>query len=226
MSDIVYYVILSVCTSIFASIFSLLFLSGYQKREEAGISVKDYYFTVKKIRFFTLALLLSALGGFLQGLYGSSRIDVIGMIFIMNILPFLAWIDKKERIVPNSYLIRMLVVSVIYILAKIFVGLVSGSGVLSVISSALLGIAIMFIPMYLGHLISRGGVGAGDVKLLAVIGIFLGFRSSYMLLMVAFIVAAVFCLVQLIRKRITMKSHMPFVPFIAIGMFLMVYLGI
>lgn len=220
------YIVSGLIISVAASVLNLMFLSQFQGRKAAAIGIRDYYFTKKKSIIFILALLASGLGGFLGKCYGSGLFDVLSKILMMNVLSFLGWIDFKKEIVPNSFLKRFLIVAVIWTLIKLAADFVSGNFFAGSIASPLLGVAVMFIPMFLSYLISHGGVGAGDVKLLAIVGGVLGFRSSYLLLMTAFIVAAVFSVVQMLRKKMTMKSYMPFVPFLAIAMGLMVILGI
>jgi len=83
--------------------------------------------------------------------------------------------------------------------------------------SALLGGAVGFGLMLLPYLISRGGMGAGDVKLAGLIGMVVGFPQVLAALLVGIIiggVAAVFLLVARLRGR---KEAIPFGPFLAVG---------
>ena len=83
--------------------------------------------------------------------------------------------------------------------------------------SALLGGAIGFILMLLPYVISRGGMGAGDVKLAGLIGMVVGFPQVLVALLVGVIIGglvAVFLLVSRLRKR---KEAIPFGPFLAVG---------
>ena len=83
--------------------------------------------------------------------------------------------------------------------------------------SALLGGAVGFGLMLLPYLISRGGMGAGDVKLAGLIGMVVGFPQVLAALLVGIIIGglvAVFLLVARLRGR---KEAIPFGPFLAVG---------
>lgn len=83
--------------------------------------------------------------------------------------------------------------------------------------SALLGGATGFLIMLLPYLISRGGMGAGDVKLAGLIGMAVGFPQIFAALLVGIIVGglvAVFLLLARIKGR---KQAIPFGPFLALG---------
>lgn len=83
--------------------------------------------------------------------------------------------------------------------------------------SALLGGTVGFLLMLLPYLISRGGMGAGDVKLAGFIGLVVGFPQVLAALLVGIIIGgivAIFLLVSRLRKR---KEAIPFGPFLAVG---------
>ena len=63
----------------------------------------------------------------------------------------------------------------------------------------------------------RGGMGAGDVKLSFVLGVWLGFKASIVCLMLAFVfggIIGVMLLASGIKQR---KDPIPFGPFLCIG---------
>ena len=72
--------------------------------------------------------------------------------------------------------------------------------------------------MLICMLLSRGGVGAGDVKLIAAIGLYYGLAGVLSILMVTLIFAAIFSIVMLATKKAKMKSTLPMAPFIFIGL--------
>ena len=81
--------------------------------------------------------------------------------------------------------------------------------------SALLGGATGFGLMLIPYLISRGGMGGGDVKLAALIGLATGFPHVFVSLLLAFFtggLVAIFLLLFGVKKR---KQAIPFAPFLA-----------
>jgi len=66
-------------------------------------------------------------------------------------------------------------------------------------------------------LLSRGGMGGGDVKLAAAAGAFLGLQYSLLGLLLAFIFGALVGLVLMALGKKRRKDYIPFAPFIAAG---------
>ena len=80
----------------------------------------------------------------------------------------------------------------------------------------LLGGAV-FLTVYL---ISRKGLGGGDVKLMAVSGLYLGLDGVLPAMLYGSVLAAVAGLLLILGKKITPKDAIPLVPFLYIGMLL------
>ena len=83
--------------------------------------------------------------------------------------------------------------------------------------SSLLGVAIGFGLMMLPYLISRGGMGAGDVKLAALIGLVNGFPLVLVALLVGIIAGGLVAAVLLISRLVGRKDAIPFGPFLVTG---------
>lgn len=75
-------------------------------------------------------------------------------------------------------------------------------------------------------LITRGkGMGWGDVKLALPMGFLFGWPDTLFLYAVAFIAGALVGVVLLVRRDMTMKSALPFVPALAFGAACVFFLG-
>lgn len=81
-----------------------------------------------------------------------------------------------------------------------------------IIASFLGGGLLLFIAV-----ISRGGMGGGDIKFAAVLGIWLGWQYLLLTLLLSFIIGGVGGLLLLAFKLKTRKDFIPFGPFIALG---------
>ncbi len=66
--------------------------------------------------------------------------------------------------------------------------------------------------------LSKGGIGAGDVKLISLTALCFGASGSLLLLFFAFLPAAAFGVVMLIAKKSGLKDSLPLAPFICFGM--------
>jgi len=73
---------------------------------------------------------------------------------------------------------------------------------------------------------SRGrGMGVGDLKLAGAAGLLLGWPDIAVALALAFIVGAIGSIILLVRRTKGLKSAVPFGPFIALGILLVLFFG-
>lgn len=82
---------------------------------------------------------------------------------------------------------------------------------------ALLGALVGFSLLLLIAIVSRGGMGGGDIKLFAVLGLVLGWKLVLLTLFVASTFGAVFGIGARLLKKVERKQPIPFGPFIAAG---------
>ena len=75
------------------------------------------------------------------------------------------------------------------------------------------------------YLISRGGIGVGDVKLFAVIGCFVGSGTILTLTFLSVVVSAAYSIIMLVLKKTGLKEEIPFAPFVLVGTVLTMALG-
>jgi leader peptidase (prepilin peptidase)/N-methyltransferase len=93
---------------------------------------------------------------------------------------------------------------------------------------ALIGMAAMALLYFIMWLINPRGMAWGDVKLSGSIGLALGWLgpSAFITgLFVAFLFASAYGLVMIVRRRATMKSAIPFGPFMIGGTLIAVLLS-
>ncbi len=83
--------------------------------------------------------------------------------------------------------------------------------------NALIGGAVGFAVLFLVVVLSRGGMGWGDVKMAALMGFALGFPIIFVGLMIGILCGGIIATFLLILKRKGRKQAIPFGPFLAIG---------
>ena len=130
--------------------------------------------------------------------------------------------DYRECIVPNKLLLILLLLFFIILGGH---GVKNMEQVTGLLPSIVLGLVFSGITFGLGYLIAKGSIGAGDVKLTLIMGLYL--TGVYVVPAIAYgcFCSAVFSIVQLIRKKVTRKDAIPFVPFLYIGLIIRLLLG-
>lgn len=139
-------------------------------------------------------------------------------LFIRNwpfvaILTAITFIDLEHRIIPDSLS-----------LGGLFIGLstcwLTTAGIIQSISGAVVGFAFFYSIAWLYQRFSgRSGLGGGDVKLLAMIGAFIG---PYGVLITVFISSILGSLIGIFwammnGQKQVMKQAIPFGPFLVLG---------
>jgi leader peptidase (prepilin peptidase)/N-methyltransferase len=142
---------------------------------------------------------------------------------LMAGLVALSWIDLKTKRLPRQ---------IIYVTAIIGVPLLCVAALVEHepkrLWMMLLGAAISLSVMGLIYLASRGGMGDGDVRLSPLLGAYLGFLNPGLALVglfYGFISGAIVGLVLMARKRVGLRSSVPFGPFLALGTVLAIFCG-
>lgn len=125
--------------------------------------------------------------------------------------------DAWEKIVPN----RILLLGGVICLLETGLGAVKDIEIVTgMLPSMLLGFLFCLISFGVSYLISRGSMGSGDVKLSLVLGLFLTGEYVVKTVFYGCLLSALYSLVQLLRKKLSRKDEIPFVPFLYIGMIL------
>ena len=128
------------------------------------------------------------------------------------VLIVITFIDLDNQIIPDVltlpgipvfFLLAVFVVKVPWMEAAI--GLLIGGGVL---------FAIAFVYELLTK---REGMGGGDIKLLAMIGGFLGWKSLIFILLCSSCLGAIVGIAVMVIKKQNMKYAVPFGPFLSIA---------
>jgi len=135
------------------------------------------------------------------------------------VLLIITFIDIDIQIIPDSLSLGGLIAGLIAVYwlpvtyKDAFIGLVSGGGLLMVI----------IYSYYL--LTKKEGMGGGDVKLLAMIGVFTGWQGVLFTVFMSSLMGTIVGIPYGLIKKGTLKAAIPFGPFLALGAFIYVLWG-
>jgi len=145
-------------------------------------------------------------------LYGLS-IDFWTVIILASLMLVVAFIDIEHRIIPNRLVIFGLAAGLVMGLLR------PDAGIVFMAKGLLAGFGALFAVAVL----SRGQMGFGDVKLAAVMGLFLGWQEVLLALFLAFLAGAIYGIFLMVFMGKGRKTAVPFGPFLA-GATIAVYL--
>ena len=125
-----------------------------------------------------------------------------------------AILDLRMKRIPNSLVLAMFTVWVFIITPALFIDI--GAAVTFLKDSAL-GFFIGGGLFLLVYIISRKGLGGGDVKFIAAAGMYLGFDGVVQTILFGTVLAALTGLSLVLLKKIGRKDSIPLAPFLFIG---------
>lgn len=137
--------------------------------------------------------------------YGVSWSALRSIVLFSLIIPA-AVIDWRYKIIPDKLNLAGLIcgLPLIFTSREVMLagaaGFFAGGGLLLLIA-----------------LVSRGGMGGGDIKLAAVMGLLLGWQHLLVALFLAFAAGSIAGLTMLLFKVVRLKEPIPFGPYLSLG---------
>jgi leader peptidase (prepilin peptidase)/N-methyltransferase len=133
----------------------------------------------------------------------------------------ITFIDLDLQIIPD--VITLPGIPLFFLAAVFFMDV----KVMEALLGLLIGGGCLFAIAFVYELITkREGMGGGDIKLLAMMGAFLGWKSLFFILFVSSILGAVVGISTMIVKGKDMKYAVPFGPFLSIAAIAYLFVGV
>jgi leader peptidase (prepilin peptidase)/N-methyltransferase len=182
-------------------LFSFLILNG--KCRSCGAPISWRYPVVEALT----ALSIMAL----YAVYGlTSKFAAYGILTLF-LIP-IGFIDLDTGFIPDKLTIPAFIIGIFFIVAFHLVNWKNA------LFGALAGGALLVLFMVVGKIFfKKDAMGMGDVKLLVLIGVYVGFPEVWIALFFGAFSASILILIGMARKKIRLQCTLPFGPFIAFG---------
>lgn len=131
---------------------------------------------------------------------------------LFSALLVITFVDLSHMIVPDRITLPGIVLGVVLAATVLPVGLVD-----SLLGLLVGGGLLWFLAWVSPYLFGKEGMGGGDIKLLAMIGAFLGWKPTLLTVMIAAVVGSVVGLTLIACKVMQRRQYLPFGPFLALG---------
>jgi leader peptidase (prepilin peptidase) / N-methyltransferase len=137
---------------------------------------------------------------------GDVRNFVVASVFLAALVAITV-IDLRHQIIPDAITLPGIVAG---LAASVATPRISWrDAVIGVLLAVALFVAVIVL--------SRGGMGGGDLKLGAMLGAFLGWQALLVALFVAVMLGGISAVALLASRRLARKDAIPFGPFLAVG---------
>lgn len=168
------------------------------------------------------AAVMGALGGWLAAPRTAEPLDQLRLLLAMAALCAAAGADLLLRKIPNRISLGLLGGFVLCTALDFLLRREQAAGLLL---SGILGGAGLLAALGLCRLVSRGGIGLGDIKLFSSLSLVLGLYGGMSTLVLSQLAALLCAAALLISRRATLKDSIPFAPFFALGFLFCLFLG-
>lgn len=152
--------------------------------------------------------------------------DVVVLVVHLGLAGIGVWllaIDARTHRLPNRIVLPALAASLVLVVLDAFV-----TWRTEALTGALAGLLILGGFYAVLRAVSRGGIGGGDVKLAALIGLVLGWHGWPVLVIgaaSAFVLGALYALVLMAFRRANRSTRIAFGPWMIIGAVLGIAIG-
>jgi len=142
-------------------------------------------------------------------------VKAVAVMAVLSVFIVVTFIDLRHRIIPNGITFPGVALSLL-------VGpLAMGTPWTDSVFGVLLGGGLF----YLIAVISRGGMGGGDIKLIAMVGGLVGWKLTLFTIVVASALGAVVGVTMMALGRAGRKTPVPFGPFLVMAATLAIFCG-
>ena len=126
------------------------------------------------------------------------------------ILMNIAYVDWKYKLIRNKSVLIVFAMSIISML------------IFSEISSMdrLAGSIAVSVPLLILSWMFDGGIGGGDIKLMAAAGLGLGVAAIWKAFVIGVFSSGIYVMVMLLRKKFDRKTEIALGPFLCLGLIL------
>lgn len=155
----------------------------------------------------------------------ASRVEPFDLLWRELIIVFgyiAAVIDIRTKKIPNKLLITMLAAWIFTITPMMIFDMEQA---VSRISDSVFGFVLGGGIFMLVYIISKKGLGGGDVKFMAVAGLYLGVGGVLPSIFLGTLLAALIGIILIAAKKIKRKDPIPLAPFLFAGMLLTIFLS-
>jgi leader peptidase (prepilin peptidase)/N-methyltransferase len=175
----------------------------------------------KKIsyRYPVVELITALLSLFLFWKYGLSFQYFFAFVFVCTLI-IITFIDLKHQIIPD--IITLPGIPIFFLSTFFFIDVSFLDSILGILIG---GGGFYLIAIVYQFITKREGIGGGDIKLMAMLGVFLGWKSLLFILLVSSLLGSIVGISMMIVHGKDLKYAVPFGPFLSIAAVAYMFMG-
>lgn len=116
-------------------------------------------------------------------------------------------IDARDKIINDKALIILLLGGLAAILLDKDLSIINGG----------FAMLLVFTILWIIHYLSKGSIGKGDVKLCAILALYLGIERVFCMLFLSMFMCGITAIILIIVNKAYINKSLPFAPFVTVG---------
>lgn len=148
--------------------------------------------------------------------------EIVLIVLLLIGMSVLVVTDYKKQLVPNVLIRTMIAFWVVIVFVTFILDVNEG---IQIVLQGILGAAICGIVFLLCYFLSKKQLGAGDVKLAFILGLYMGAPIALNTFLFGTVLCCVYSLIQVLRKKLGWKDSVPMVPFFMIGLWIVLLIA-
>lgn len=185
-------------------IFSFIFNGG--KCRYCGQSISFRYILFEVMTGFIYLLIYWEFG---------LNLEAYLIYLLSSVLIVIAGIDAKHRIIPDVISLPGIILGIVAAIFSIHVSFLNG------LMGSLIGGGLFLLIAIL----TKGGMGGGDVKLMGMLGAFLGVQDILLTTFIGSLIGSFYGFYLILSRKGGRKTAVPYGPFLALGAFISLLYG-
>jgi leader peptidase (prepilin peptidase)/N-methyltransferase len=139
---------------------------------------------------------------------------------LASVLVVASIVDLEWMIIPDEVVIFGACTALVFIVFK------QGPSVWDALAGALAGGGLLFfLGLFSRALLKKEGMGGGDIKLMAMAGLFFGWRYVLLSLLLAAVAGGIIAAALVAKDRANLRKEIPFGPLLSLGILCSVFFG-
>lgn len=154
---------------------------------------------------------------FLYYRYGYS-LEFIEYAILSSLIIVISFIDMYHQIIPDGLILFGFVFAFIFNVHSFFMDFTN-------LYNSIVGLLIGGGFFLLIAIVTNGAMGGGDIKLMGMLGFWLGWKWILLIMFLSFVIGGIISVGLVISKKKGRKDMIPFGPFIGLATLMTVYYG-
>ncbi|HOQ01778.1 MAG TPA: A24 family peptidase [Acetivibrio clariflavus] len=154
--------------------------------------------------------------------YFSDYIKAAKLTVLILLLAPVAYIDFKNRIIPDKVLLVALLLRIVFYLLEFFIG---RKEIAEILVPDFKGVLLGSGVLMLGTLIAKDSIGIGDIKMYGIIGLFASYSGTSSSMILSLFICSFVSIILLVFKKKGRRDTLPLAPFALVGTFIATIIG-